>query len=674
MNLRTDKGEIALPDNFKFDITTNHPFFSDDGSASAPTTIPASPQNREILDYPENPNRRTRFGRSLDGSIQHGLFFKPCKVIVTGASRKGGISTSITLRESSMYAEIQDYRLQDLFTNFNIGRSGPTPWYFYTTNVSNMAAGYFTFFPVATDFTEENGTQSVNIINKPTSDKEFVYAARTVKHGGENISVPAGYGLAPFFYLKWVIELAFQYCGFEVEENVFATDTNLKNIVVLHRYADLLVPSSGTFGTTGWNVNGEHMVPNITMGELITFIHDKFGAFVTVRGRKVSIRLFRDIVNANYDADLSKSVIGEISLSYPEPTGLTMTQGDGIDSGSPAGASMEDLRAGYPSLASCNKLSDIQGSGLFYVASLGKYYHKKPGADPVLVGAESMAFKRTIDEINQETEVGPDDVFVPMIYVKSADLYMPYVGEASHQTIEIEEKEATDAPIMLCHARYYSDSSTSNELHCQGQTNTFHYVNMSQSYTGLIPLTPEGIVPVFWSEYWKLLANGAPELSCELHLSLEQLETMDLYTVKLLNGCRVLMKSIKYSISGHGISTCEATFQLLPEYENGLTIPTVSFSSKIKWKRVSTRTIFPYGDTKNGITILSSDGLTDYTDADKPDYTPFRVGVKAKLRKRWLTYKKYLTKRWVDIFTPYLHSEWSGTDNYEEYFISYLEE
>lgn len=673
MKLRTDRGELALPENFKFEITTNHPFFSDDGSASAPATLPASPQNREILDFPENANRRTRFVRTMDGSLQHGLFFKPCKLIVTGASKSGGISASIALRESSMYAEIQDYRLQDLFTNFYIGNAGPTPWYFYTHNVENDAAGYFTFFPVATDVQEENGSQSVNIINKPKSDYSFVYESRTVKHNGESVSVPAGYGLAPYFYLKWVVALTFEYCGFEVEENVFADDSQLSHLVVLHRYADLLVPSSGTFGTTGWKVSGEHMVPNITVGELITFLHDKFGAFISVRGRKVSIRLIRDIMDADYDADLSASLLGEVSLSYPEPSSLAMTQSDGIESGSPAAESMEDLRAGYQSLATANTYDDIQGSGLFFVSALGKYYHKKPGADPVLVGANNIPFRRTLEGITQEMELSPEDVYVPMIYVISAGQYMPYVGKAAHQTIEIEEKEETDAPIMLCVARYYAREN-SNDLYCQGQTTEYNYKRPGSASSGFYNLTPEGYIARFWFRYWKLLAEGAPELSCRLSLSIEQLESMDLFTVKLLNGCRVLLKSIKYSIGPSGVSPCDATFQLLPEYADGLEIPTISFASRIKWKRVSTRRIFPYGNTDNGIIIQSTDGLADYTAADQPDNTPLRVGVKAKLRKRWLTYKQYVTKRWESIFTPYSHSEWSGSDNYDEYFISYLEE
>lgn len=669
MQLRTDKGGISLPANFKFDITTNHPFFSDEGSASAPATLPSTPQNKEIFDFPENPNRRQRFIRTFPGALSHGTFFRPCRIIVSSASKTNGISASIALRESEMYAEIQDLRLKDLFSQFNLGRSGVTPWYFYANSVETMEAGYFTFFPVATDLREENGNQTVNIMNRPTAGKEFIWSARTINHGGENIPVPAGYGLAPYFYLKFVIQFAFQYCGFEVEQNVFSTDSILSKIVLLHRYADLLIPSSGSFNTTGWNIFAPAMVPDITMGELITFLHDKFGAFVTVRGRKVSIRLFRDIVSADYDVDLTGSVAGDISISYPEPSGLTMESGDGIESGNPAAESMESLMAEYKSLANAATFEDIQGSGLFYVESLGKYYHKKQGADAMMVGSANVRFSRTVDGVTNETDIRTDDVFVPM--VRSSSLYMPYVGDASHHTIEIEEKGDPSDPIMLCFAKYYEDGES---VRCQGQTTPFNYKLMDTSDTGLVHLTPEGIVPTFFSEWWRLLANGAPDLSCRLHLTLEQLETMDLFSVKLLNGCRVLFKSVRYSISSLGLTDCEAVFLLLPDYADALDIPAVSFGSKILWKRISTRRIFPYGDKQNGIEILETDGLSDYTEADAPDYMPNRVGTKAKTRKRWLRYREYITKRWPNWFTPSDHSEYTSTETYDEYFISFMEE
>ena len=139
MILTTEKGEITLPKDFKFEITTNHPFFSDDGTASAPVTLPSSAQNREMLDFPDNLNRRRVYERVLQGRLMHGTFFKSCKIIVSGASQHGGISASIALRESEMYAQIQDTKLPDIFTAIGGGGLGDDledPWYYYKHNSS----------------------------------------------------------------------------------------------------------------------------------------------------------------------------------------------------------------------------------------------------------------------------------------------------------------------------------------------------------------------------------------------------------------------------------------------------------------------------------------------------------------------------------------------------------
>ena len=377
-------------------------------------------------------------------------------------------------------------------------------------------------------------------------------------------------------------------------------------------------------------------------------------------------------------------LLGELSLSYPERSLLTMTQQKDIESAEAAADTMPALRETYQSLAEASRLADISGSGLFHVGSLGKYYQRKNTIDGsgntvatvTKVGSEAFDFKRKIDGIEAETEVSPDDSYVPMVYDETSGLYMPYVGESCHANIEIEGKEkGANVPIMLCYARYYSDSAGSNDVHAQGQTTSFHYLNMSQSYTGLIPLTPEGIVPEYWAQYWKILASGAPEITCQLKLSLEQLENMDLFTPKLLNGVRVLIKSIKYTIGANGVSPCEATLQLLPVYDDIPTIDAVVFNSNVLWKYVNTRTVFAYGDSKNGVEILETDGLTDYDpEYEIPGYTPNRTGIKAKLRKRWVKYKTYQTKWFPRFGTIYEHSSWTSVHQYEEYFLSYLEE
>ena len=274
MRLTTETGELLLPDDFRLEITANHPFFSDEGTASAPLTLPAIATNRQQLGNPENTNRARRYPRIFKGTISHSTYSRPCSIIVSGGSRKEGIDATVALQESEMYADLQEKKLPDLFKEYQMD-VGHAPWEYYHDR-SLGTSSPFTFFPVATDKEENEGVVTVFVMNQPTSNGKFT-TRRQVKIGDTTSVCPTGYGITPFFYLWAVIRMAFQYCGYNITENVFATDPELRHIVVLNRCADALLseghpfigdPTPGT-NETSFYIRGDILVPNITMGELI---------------------------------------------------------------------------------------------------------------------------------------------------------------------------------------------------------------------------------------------------------------------------------------------------------------------------------------------------------------------------------------------------------------------
>jgi len=668
MRLTTETGELLLPDDFQLEITANHPFFSDEGTASAPLTLPAVSNNRQQLHNPENPNRSRRYPRIFKGTVSHATYSRPCSIIVSGGSRNEGIDATVALQESEMYADIQERKLPDLFKEYRMD-VGQTPWEYYHNKTLGTTSP-FTFFPVATDKEESEGTVTVFVMNQPERNGRFT-TNRTVKIGDVTAPCQTGYAITPFFYLWSVIQMSFQYCGYNITQNVFATDAELRRIVVLNRCADALLseghpfnPTPGT-GETSFYIRGDILVPNITMGQLITWLRDKFGAFVTVRDRSVSIRLLRDVIAAGYDHDLSGYAQDKPVLSYPEPRTLHYEQSADIDGADPAAESLEELREAYPTTADVDTDAEIQGSGLFHVSSLGKYYYKETdGSTPKLVGSEAIAFSRNLGM--EEEELAPDDTFVPMIYHPSLRLYMPYLGERDHRILDVTGKErAADLPIMVCYANYFINSS--DVTHCVGTTTDYRYDTVPAGDTLPAPLTPEGIVQKYFRHYWTILADGAPELQCSLKIPLNVLSWIDMFTPKLLNGALVLIKSLRYSMSAGGVSACDATLQLLPAYDDTTPIPQVMFNANLVWGIVSTRTVFDEGDHNHGKEVYETDGISDYTLANQPSYPPTKVGEIAKKRDRWLNYHYY--------DSGFLW--WSCQDlthTYTEYFVGKLQE
>ena len=407
------------------------------------------------------------------------------------------------------------------------------------------------------------------------------------------------------------------------------------------------------------------MVPSITVGAFIEWLHDKFGAFVTVQEAEVKIRLLRDTLLANPDMDLTKYVRDDITVTHPEPTMLRLGCQHDIEGSEPAAETLEDLKAGYPSRVSCFQVSEAEGVGLFHVLPLGKYYFRNAAEDGLIkVGTDGYDYYRKME--TETEELTTDDSLVPMIYHNAE--YIPYIGETIRRHVDIDDKAAdAEQKILIC---YCKNSSSRNF------GTLYNYTPSGAALSSrTADLIPEGIAAKYWSEYIRLCLDGAPLLSAKIDLPLHILVSMDICKPKLLSGALVLFRSLKYSLSESGISSCEASFLRIQQAADGQEIKEPEFGSNLVWKLVSTRRIYTHGKVtgshKNGVLVTQEDGLTDYTIADAPNYTPLYPGIKEKVRRRWLKYTvyKYESSGWF-LWHSSSQSSYSGTEEYEEYFIS----
>lgn len=671
MKLTLENGEIALPRDYRFDISANHPFFSDDGSASTPATIPSTPQNRQLLGSPENYNRAHCYHRRFPAILSHGVFSKRCRMVVESASRKGGITASLALEESELYAEIQDKQLKTIFSPgwvpFSGGiQAGMDSFY---TNPNYNSAG-LVFFPVAVDAkdastADETGSKRIPalVLNKVTAGHVRLSGLSIDRGDKGTVTAPAYYGVAPFLRLHAMLSRMFGACGYTVEENVFQTDPYLYSVVVLHNTADAMTECiqtghyNNSTGDGQFLVHFEDLVPSMTVGEVISWIREKFGAFVTVKGETVRIRTMEGVLLDAPD-DLSAYLRDDPVVVHPDPRMLRLGCGHGIESSDPAAETLEDLRASFPQLVECDSVSAAQGTGLFHVAPLGKYYFRNVANGQLsLVGTDSFDYWREMDM--EAEEISSDDAFVPMVYHDGE--YMPFIGESVRRHIDIDDKSPdAEQQLMVCYV--YTDGTRN-----WGTLYPRKWNGTDDVPYDLPPLTPEGLAEQWFHTWRDTLLAGAPTLQAQLDIPLHVLSTMDLWTPKTVSGAKVLIRSLKYSLSNAGASVCEVTFQQLQEYVDTPVPLAPQFGSNLVWELVSTRTVFDEGDKKNGIEVFSTDGVTDYTPSDAPAYVPSKPGIVERRRTRWLKYYRY------EHSSGFLWSSQSKstlTHNYEEYFIS----
>jgi len=675
MKITVEEGILDLPKDFALEIEYHHPFYSDAGSSTIPASIPASLENRRILGWPESVNRAKRIVKERMAFIECGAYRKRCRLI-TEAAGFDSISASLALQESEMYTEIQDRKLRDLLANRGYGMTKSTiatPYEVYKgQHRDNWYLNDVACFPVACNLDDKG---NIFIINKISDDgSSLIDIARTVTINGDKIDVPAGYGISMYMYLWAMLQYTFEECGYTVKTNVFATDGRLKHLVVLNSLADSL--NRYTYSDLSWSFNFSDIVPDITVGDLITWLHDKFGVIVIYDSNQVEILLFQHITAEDPDADLTDYRRGNEIISYPSPSGLKLNIETSIQSSEPAAESLEALRKRYGNCAECYELSEISGSGLFFVHTLGKYYYKAaPDAEPTLLGSATFPYMRTAYDTNEE--FSPKDIYVPMIEVDGKS--MPYIGDRLHKYTVGVEDTSDYQKLMICNAIFVSTTEnycgTSNSYDENGKIYSLMYEYPTPPYNGpgmVFPdrrfdphlnLVPEGLRKQFWEAHESNLLNSSPEINVELYLPIDILISLNLYTPKLFKGTKVVIKSLSYTISDSSAVKAKAVLQLLHQYEDAITPEDIVFGTSYQWVYGTTRYI--YDD--NGYAVIETDGMEDYTIEDKPDYTPSYAGKIVMRRKRWLKYKyTKKVKKWWGISS----STFTGTHTYEEYFIS----
>lgn len=664
MKLETQKGEIMLPAGFTFDIHVNNPIFSNDGATSITTTLPATNENCSILERPERIARSNTPIRKFPAILKHGPFQKKCSMILAGCSKTAGIEASLAFYESELYADLKGKNMKDIFGTINVSSSG-----FNVASLaalmSNLYSSYykastikedFAIFPVAIEM-DDNG---VKILNEVTDDG-FVYSARSIISGDEEISVPEGYGVTPFLWLHRAVRLLFEINGYEVTRNDFE-DLPFSRIVLINNCSD-------TF-CMGHKITFRHLVPSVKVEEFLLWLYDRFGAVVAVNGKSVRIMMQQQLLTSGYDLDLSSYVRGTPSLSFPASSRVILKSDTSLDTADPAAESILDFKEKHTVVRVKSTEEDPKAKGVVFRKQLGQYYliteyFSANNFYARRLGSNCFSYDR--DNSEESEEYSAIDRYLPGTLHKGSVL--PYIGDRLHFTTSIaNEKEENQQPIQICYA--FRDSNG-----WFGSTQPYNKSGGLLKYdedSAFPELTPEGLYPHCWAKYNETLLNAAPVITAQIDYPPMTLMTMDVCTPKLINGVKVLIKSYSYHVSSNGISCGESVLQVLPSYKDQIIDKPVDFIDDIfTWKRADTKwdvlsDLLSILGSREDYRIVETDGFTDYTSDDAPSSRPMSSGLITERRDRWVIVEI------IDAMTEEVIREQKVW--YEEYFISVSED
>lgn len=589
MELVTQNGKLDLPQDFSLHMERTNPLLSGEGDASVPATLPSSSRNLAALGHRERIDRADRYINKVDAILQVGPVQKRGQLVVDTLHRHDGIDASFAIDSSDLYVRAKDKSLKAIFEEADKKETFAS-----VTSAKNRMWSVFggddtydyAIFPVAIAKyeTESNGTKTEhyqynNEVLGTGNGAALVWEARTVHEGDVIMSVPAGYGIAPFLKLHALLRTLFECLDYTVTSNCFTVGA-YADIVVVHNCSDCLCnPTSTLFY--------KDLVPSCKLSEFLEWLLAKFHAqpIVDSETKTAKIVLMEDVISSDPDSDFTEAVVGDWKVQLNPTKRIVLTPSNDIEGTEPAAETFDKLVAKYgnfvevdePGFWSLTGANPVVSDCLVLRKSIGRFYSLNRNIYSGNQTCESIGTNHfTYDRDNSaDTEAFSQADVMPLMLCslvkegQTADV-VPYIGDRLHAHTSYEDKEEKDEQKIIVvrkstNAKYYYKTT--------GTTQHFiPYQDTQENDTGdeiEFDLTNYGLYKPFWKGYNQLLRNHATHFSGNLLLTLGAYLGMDMSRTKLCNGQHLLPVAASSSLADK-MSLVEAEFLLVKSFADGV--------------------------------------------------------------------------------------------------------
>ena len=582
MKLTTHNGELDLPVDFSFEVELNNPFFSDEGDATIPATIPATPNNLKVLDNIHRVDRANRFMKSVPATLMAGTIQKHGQLIIDTLSMKDGIAVSLAIENSDLYSQHKEKSLKEIFAS-----KVRDDWNRDISALANhlLAVRFnrkfddFTIFPVAVAPYEENDAKIYQYNNEGTN--YLIWQARTVREGDLTMSVTDGYGLSPFLYLYRMINLLFEQMGYTVIYNCLDREP-YRDIVLLNNCSDTIVKGI---------INYSDLVPSCSLSEFIDFLHNKFGILCRVdsTSKRVLVIMLQDILSSSTpDMDITAKVADDFDIIINDTSRVVLSSETSIDNTAPAAETFDKLieKYGYYIEITENQYNNILNDipigindCIVMRQETGQFYElrRNIGSDkitPVYIGTNNFKYDR--NNSSTQESFSSSDVMPAIIYDRLP--YM-YIGDRLHSNTTYNSSEkSTEQPIMIAWKTVAVAGSFAMAF---GTTQKYFYSRKFKDFS----LTTYEMYDHFWSNYNNILRNGKIALKGTVLYDITDIASLDMTKIKVYKGQKLLPLKTTYEISDK-LKNKDSEFLLVKDFSNSEKDKAITSGTKqrYKWK------------------------------------------------------------------------------------------
>ncbi|MDR2130555.1 MAG: hypothetical protein LBP56_05230 [Odoribacteraceae bacterium] len=588
MEIITNTGErFDVTSGYNFDFEFINPLLSDVGSQSAPGTLPYTPRNLRLLEFPDRIDnvRRPRVKRTV--TLREGSFQKIATQVLLKANPKERIVTTFYLDEAIFYERIKTVNMNEV--NYGAPRQASVQELF--TLCQDVAfkrrTDDFHVFPVISNYDINTSSDTLEnvILNKVTYNETTGVASLLdqslygIVVDGTPVAVPFGYGIAPFLKVSFVIRKVAEHFGYTLVNNIFATDHSLKQLVLVNNVADSIVKGTLDYA---------RLVPTCTVSEFVKTLQNKFGLRFLANevARTITIATLDDRLTLPPDLDLTPHATERPRVDWADKQRLHLSSGTSIPGASPAVNSVDELTRVYGPVHFAYYSSNpgaLEYNTLYYVYSENIFVVKVrmgPGSPPK-IKRFSPYFDYTAPGEGELLDLAAPDEQLPVFrlhYLDPARGYeMAYLMPGIPETVLVnstlvfsdDDKEQAEKkitiPIMFCFSLPSLQTAMSVPVGTTGaydESGSGWGGNLALNYTWT-----NGIRNRKYVQYDLTLARSNHPVSCLLRLPLPRLQTLDLTTPKLLFHQPVLIERVKCRVGTGTFEVTETLFRTLKHYE-----------------------------------------------------------------------------------------------------------